>query len=83
MRKDGINIHHLVLRALPSCTAGDAADGTGEGRLAMSSKITMFCVAGLLVSSNLAEAHDIYSRLVDKWAPLVATRQIAGQPVFE
>src|SRR3954463_1326646 len=34
----------------------------------MLSRITMFfCVAALLVSSNPAEAHDIYSRLVDKW----------------
>jgi len=27
----------------------------------------MFCVAALLACSNPAEAHDIYSRLVDKW----------------
>ena len=33
----------------------------------MSPNITMFCVAALLACSNPAEAHDIYSRLVDKW----------------
>jgi hypothetical protein len=33
----------------------------------MSPNIAMFCVAALLASSNPAGAHDIYSRLVDKW----------------
>ena len=33
----------------------------------MSPNITIFCVAALLACSNPAAAHDIYSRLVDKW----------------
>jgi hypothetical protein len=44
--------------------------GTCEGRAAMSSKITTFCVAAILVNSNPAEAHDLYSQLVDKWGAL-------------
>jgi len=40
-------------------------------------------VAAILVNSNPAEAHDLYSQLVDKWGALCCNETDAGPLVFE